>query len=58
MQLKKQLKDDETKNIVLIEDGLKQLIESLPNLFDTFVKNELKELATREEDIGHKKLSQ
>ena len=23
MQLKKQLKDDETKNIVLIEDGLK-----------------------------------
>ena len=35
---KNQLKDDETKNIVLLKDGLKELIESYPNLFNTFVK--------------------
>ena len=35
---KNQLKDDEAKNIVLLKDGLKELIESYPNLFNTFVK--------------------
>ena len=53
-----QLKDDESKNIVLLKDGLKELIESYPNIFGTFVKNELKKLAAREEDIDYKKLSQ
>ena len=52
------MKDDETKNIVLLKDGLKELIESYPNIFDTFVKNELKKFAAREEDIDYKKLSQ
>ena len=53
-----QLKDDETKNIVLLKNGLKELIELYPNIFNTFAKNELKELATRGEDIDYKKLPQ
>ena len=52
------MKDDETKNIVLLKNGLKELIELYPNIFNTFAKNELKELATRGEDIDYKKLSQ
>ena len=39
---KNQLKDDETKNIVLLKDRLKELIESYPKNFNTFEKNELK----------------
>ena len=52
------MKVDETKNIVLIKDGLKELIESYPSIFSTFVKNEPKQLAAREEDIEYKNLSQ
>ena len=58
MQLKKnQLKDDETKKMVLLKDRLNELIESYPSIFSTFVKNELKQLAAREEDLEYKKLS-
>ena len=39
---KNQLKDDETKNIVLLKDRLKELIESYPKNCNTFEKNELK----------------
>ena len=39
---KYQLKDDETKNIVLLKDRLEELIESYPNIFNNFEKNELK----------------
>ena len=52
------MKDDETKNIVLLKDGLKKLIESYPSIFDTFVKNELKQFAAKEEHMDYKKLSQ
>ena len=45
------LKDDKAKNKMLLKDGLKELIESYPNLFSTFVKSELKGLATSEENI-------
>ena len=60
MQLKKsnQLKDDETKNTVLLKNGLKGLIESYLSTFDTFVRNEVRDLAAKEEDVDHKKLSQ
>ena len=50
------MKDDETK-IVHLKNGLKELIESYPNLFSTNVKNKLKRLGIREEDIDYKKLS-
>ena len=46
-----QLKDDETKNVVLLKDGLKELIESYPSTFNTFMENEVRELAAEEEDI-------
>ena len=52
------MKDDKTKNIILLKDGLKELIELYPNIFSTFVKNELKKLAAKKEDIDYKKLSQ
>ena len=52
------LKHDETKNIVLLKDRLKELIESYPKLFNTFAKNKLNEFASKEEDIDCKKLSQ
>ena len=60
MQLKKknQLKDYEAKNVVLLKDRLKELIESYPSTFITFVRNEVIELAAKEEDIDYKKLSQ
>ena len=53
-----QLKDYETKNVVLLKDWLKELIESYPSTFNTFVRNEVTELAAKEEDIDYKKLSQ
>ena len=53
-----QLKDDETKNVVLLKDGLKELIESYPNTFNTIVRNEVREPAAKEEDIDYKNLSQ
>ena len=53
-----QLKDDETKNVVLLKHGLKELMESYPSTFNTFVKTEVRELAAKEEDIDYKKLSQ
>ena len=46
-----QLKDDETKNVVLLKDGLKELIESYPSTFYTFVGNEVRELAAEEKDM-------
>ena len=52
------MKDDKTKNVVLLKDGLKELLISYPNIFSTFVKNELGELAARKEDIDYKELSQ
>ena len=45
------MKDDETKNIVLLKDGLKELIQSYPKIFNTFVKNELEPVAAKEENI-------
>ena len=53
-----QLKDDETKNIALLKDGLKELIESYPNILNTFVKNEQKRLAANEKNIDYRKFSQ
>ena len=38
--------------------GLEELIKSYPTSFITFVKNELKQLKTKEKDIDYKKLSQ
>ena len=60
MQLIKnnRLKDDGTKSIVLLKDGLEELIESYPMSFSTFIKNELKQLGTKEKDIDYKKLLQ
>ena len=52
------MKDDETKNIVLLKDGFKELIESYPSMFDTFMKNEMRQLAAKEKHIDYKKLSQ
>ena len=37
---------------------MKELIESYPSIFDTFVKSELEQLAAKEKDIDYKKLSQ
>ena len=36
---------------------MNELIESYPSIFSTFVKNELKQLVAREEDLEYKKLS-
>ena len=52
------MKDDGTKSKVLLKDGLKELIESYPDSFRTFVKSELKQLATSDENIDYKKLPQ
>ena len=52
-----QLKDDKRKNIILLKDGLKELTESYPNSFNTFIKSKLKQLGIKE-DIDYKKLSQ
>ena len=48
------MKDDETKNVVLLKDGLKELIESYPNTFNTIVRNEVREPAAKEEDMTTK----
>ena len=53
-----QLKDHGTKNVVLLKNGLKELIESYPSTFNTFVRNEVRELAAKEENIDYKKISQ
>ena len=59
MQLKNNhLKYRGTKSKVLLKDGLKELIESYPDSFRTFVKSELKQLATSDENFDYKKLSQ
>ena len=42
------------KKILLLKVGLKELIESYPNSFNTFIKSELKQLAIKEEDIDYK----
>ena len=52
------MKNDEIKNVVLLKDGLKEIIESYPSIFNSFVRNEVRELAAKEEDIDYKKLSQ
>ena len=52
------MKDDETKNAVLLKDGLKELIESYPSTFNIFVRNKVREFAAKEENINYKKLSQ
>ena len=52
------MKDDETKNIVLLKDRLEELIESYPYFFNTLTKYEVKKFATSEEDIDYKKLFQ
>ena len=52
------MKDNEKKNVILLKDGLKELIESYPSTFNTFLRNEVRELATKEEDIDYKILSQ
>ena len=49
-----QLKDDKAKNKTLSKDGLKELIESYPNSFSTFVKSKLKQLATNKENAEYK----
>ena len=41
------------KNVVLLKDGLNELIESYQSTFNTFVRNEV-----REKDIDYKNLSQ
>ena len=46
------------KKVILLKDGLKELIESYPSTFNTFLRNEVRELATKEEDIEYKILSQ
>ena len=51
------MKDDETKNIILLKDGLKELIESCPDIFNFFVKNKLKKFAAKEEHIDYKNFS-
>ena len=52
------MKDDETKNVVFLKHGLKELIEWYPSIFDTFMKNEVEQLAAKEERIQYKKLSE
>ena len=43
---------------MLLKDGLKELMQSFPDSFSTFVKSKLKQLATSEENIDYKKLPQ
>ena len=52
------MKDDGTKSKVLLKDALNKSIESYSNSFNTFTKNELKQLVTKEKDTDFKKLSQ
>ena len=52
------MKDDETKNAVFLRDGLKESIASHSSTFNTFVRNEVRELAAKEKDIDYKNLSQ
>ena len=44
-------KDDKAKNKAVLKDGLKELIKSYPDSFSNFVKSELKQLPTSEENI-------
>ena len=46
------------KNVVLLKDGLNELIESYQSTFNTFVRNEVRELGAKEKDIDYKNLSQ
>ena len=43
---------------MLLKDRPKELIESYPDTFSTFVKSKLKQHATSEENIDYKKLWQ
>ena len=43
---------------MLLKDGLKELIKSCPGPFSTFVRSELKQLATSEENIDKKLLQE
>ena len=52
------LNDDKAGSKALFKDGLKEFIQSYPDFFSTPVKNELKRLATSEENIDYEKLSQ
>ena len=52
------MKDDGTKSKVLLKDALNKSIESYSNSFNTFTKNELKQLVTKEKETDFKKLSQ
>ena len=51
-------KDDKAKNKAVLKDGLKELIKSYPDSFSNFVKSELKQLPTSEENIDYKRLSE
>ena len=46
------MKDDKakTKNKTLLKDGLKELIQSYPDSFSTFMKSEQEQLATSEKN--------
>ena len=44
----------EQKSIVLLKDGLEELIESYCTSFSTFEKNNLKKLVTKEKNIDYK----
>ena len=52
------LKDDKAKNNMLLKDGLKELTKSYRGRFSTFVRSELKQLATSEENIDKKLLQE
>ena len=52
------LKDDKAKNNMLLKYGLKKLIKSYRGRFSTFVRSELKQLATSEENIDKKLLQE
>ena len=51
-------KDYKAKNKAVLKDGLKELIKSYPDSFSNFVKSELKQLPTSEENIDYKRLSE
>ena len=51
-----QLKDDGTKSMVLLKDGQKDLSNPYRDSFSTFVKSDLKQFATSQENIYCKKL--
>ena len=58
IEKKDNLKDDKAKNKAVLKDGLKELIKSYPDSFSNFVKSELKQLPTSEENIDYKRLSE